>query len=168
MEIEIEKISDKYVVKRIKNHDILDVYQLCKGNPAYYVYTQSELTIESIEDDLKALPPNKGYEDKFYLGFYREDELVAIMDLIMAYPNEETAYIGLFMMNKDFQGKGVGTEIINDVILFLKKQGFSYVKLGCIKENKEGKNFWLKNMFLPTGAEIEMDDYIVVSMQREL
>ena len=38
-------------------------------------------------------------EDKYYLGFFAGDELVAVMDLILNYPKADIAFIGFFMMN---------------------------------------------------------------------
>ena len=40
------------------------------------------VTVESILEDMEALPPNKGYEDKHYIGFFYEDTLAAVMNLI--------------------------------------------------------------------------------------
>lgn len=43
------------------------------------------------------------FKDKYYVGFYHKDKLVAVMDLIVKYPNDETAFIGFFMMAKKLQ-----------------------------------------------------------------
>jgi GNAT superfamily N-acetyltransferase len=59
------------------------------------------LLLNSIRADMAALPPRKAVEDKYYLGFYEEDRLIAVMDLILGFPKEETAFVGFFMMNKD-------------------------------------------------------------------
>lgn len=67
--------------------------------------------MQSLLDDMKALPPKKSSKDKYYIGFFEVKELVAIMDLILYYPNEDTAFIGLFMILSDKQG---GTEIIGN------------------------------------------------------
>ena len=48
-------------------------------------------------NDMNALPPNKEMCDKYYLGFYDGEKLIAVMDFIMAYPDELTAFIGFFM-----------------------------------------------------------------------
>lgn len=34
------------------------------------------------------------------------------MDLILNFPDNDTAFIGFFMMNQALQGKGIGSEII--------------------------------------------------------
>ena len=47
---------------------------------------------------MEALPPQKSYED-----FFEENILVAYMDLILAYPAEDIAFIGLFMMSVKYQ-----------------------------------------------------------------
>lgn len=44
--------------------------------------------------------------------------LIAVMDLILKYPNDETAFIGLFMVDSASQGKGTGTAIIEECLCF--------------------------------------------------
>lgn len=40
------------------------------------------------------------------------------------------------------------------------------MELGCIKANKEALKFWLKKDFRPIGAEVDMNDYILITMQK--
>jgi len=163
-----KNLSFCYIVKQILEEDIWDVYSLCKGNSTYYTHKKSEPTIENMKEDLTALPPGKTIKDKHYMGFYKENQLIAIMDLIIEYPNDNTAFIGLFMLNKEYQGFGIGTKIIYDALNFLKKEGYGYARLGYIKGNLESENFWIKNKFNPTGIEVEKENYTVVVMQRDL
>ena len=76
---------------------------------------------------MKALPPKKSLKDKYYIGFFEVKELDAIMDLILYYPNEDTAFIELFMVLSDKQG---GTEIIGECCSELREIGFSAIRLG--------------------------------------
>ena len=168
MKLTEKQLSSCYRVKRILEEDILDVYSLCKGNPTYYTYKKSEPTIENMREDLTALPPGKTMNDKYYVGFYKQNKLIAIMDLIIEYPNNNTAFIGLFMMNKEYQGLGIGTKIIDEVLYILKKEGYCYARLGYIKGNLESENFWNKNKFIYTGTESEKEGYTVLVMQRDL
>lgn len=168
MQFNFKNISSQYIVKQFTQADISTIYTLCKGNPTYYKYMGIEPTLENIKAVLTQLPPNKSMENKFFLGFYKTNQLIAILDLITEYPNTETAFIGWFMLNKEFQGIGIGTKIITELLSFLKKENFCYVKLGYIKGNQESKNFWIKNQFVPTKIESETDSYVIVSMQRKL
>lgn len=164
----IELLSSKFKVKYIEEQEIQEVYELCKGNPMYYKYCPPNVIVQGIKDDMVALPNGKKPEDKYYIGFYHDDNLVAVMDLISKYPNEETAFIGFFMMSKDHQGKGEGTSIITEVCRYLKEVGFSKARLAYVKGNYQSEMFWTKNHFRRTGIETETDSYVIVVMEKQL
>ena len=164
----ISLISKEYKVRQLNKEDVGIIYALELDNPMYFKFCPPEVTKESVLDDLKALPPNMTYDDKYYIGFFLNNKLIAVMDLILHYPNKETAFIGFFMMNKKYQGKGIGSSIIDEVLMFLKEKGFSYVRLGYMKGNEQSKHFWLKNDFIPTGIEANNKQGIVVVLQKQL
>lgn len=168
MLLELNRLSSQYTVKELVEEDIPIILLLCKGNPTYYKYYKSEPTNENIKEDFTSLPPDKTMEDKYFVGFYKGDKLVAILSLITGYPSEDIAYIGWFMMNKEFQGRGVGTSIITDIMIYLKEKNFGYVKLGYIKDNLQSQNFWSKNKFSCVESEVKTDSYTIVSMQRKI
>lgn len=168
MKIQIQNLSCNYSVKRISQEDINTLLGFCKGNPLYYQHMKMQPTIENLTESMSEVPSGKTLDDKYFVGFWENDKLIAILDLIAGFPNEETAFIGWFMMNKACQGKGLGSEIIRVIMRELKKIGFQKARLGYIKGNLEAQNFWTKNGFMPTGSESEAENYIVVGMEREL
>ena len=89
-------LSSRYGARRLCDSDVGAVYRLSAGNPIFYKYCPPCVTLESIREDMKVLPPGKSGEDKFYVGFFDGSMLTAVMDLILKYPNDETAFIGLF------------------------------------------------------------------------
>lgn len=163
----IELLSTIYTVRKIEEEDIHTVFQLCEKNPQFYEYCPPFVTLDGIREDLKALPKGKTMEDKYYVGFYNNEKLVAVMDLISQYPNDKTAFIGFFMMDIAFQGQGIGSKIIHEVCTYLK-QDFDYIRLAYVKGNNQSKNFWYKNNFKPTGVEVETDAYVMVVMQKSI
>ncbi|MFT8890104.1 MAG: GNAT family N-acetyltransferase [Ethanoligenens sp.] len=162
----IKLLSTEYLVKRIKTVNIPEVFALCKSNPLYYQHCPPSITIERIQKDLTALPKGKMLKDKYYLGFYKNKSLVAIMDLICRYPNEETTFIGFFMTDQQIQGRGVGTAIMTEACQHFKKSGSSFVRLGYVKGNPQSEAFWFKNHFEKTGVEVLAEGYVIVVMQR--
>ena len=94
--------------------------------------------------------------------------LVAIMDLIIAYPDANTAFIGLFMMDSDYQGKCIGSLIINQCGHYLKQCGYNNIRLAIMKGNKQSFNFWIKNNFHLTGEERMTEIGKVCLMERIL
>jgi len=166
--MQFEKLSRRYSVRRLNEADALEIYALYQTNPQYFEAMSDIATLESTRADLTALPPNKTYEDKYYLGFYDSDALVAVMDLILAFPNQETAFIGLFMVQGARQGKGIGSSIVSQALYYLKETGFSACRLGYVKTNSQSKYFWEKNGFLPTGVQSKQEKYTIVLMEKKL
>lgn len=168
MGMEIGELSRRYEVRKLEEVDIDMIYELSAGNPMFYEYCLPYVTKESILDDMKALPHEKSFEDKYYIGFFQEGELIAVMDLILRYPNKETAFIGLFMMRKESQGKGIGSGIIRECLDFLKAQDYRFVQLCFAKGNPQSEAFWKKNGFTGRNMEFATENYISVAMERKL
>ena len=163
-----EALSSIYTVRRLDEKDAEAVFYLYQSNPQYFTAMDDVPTLSSAKADLIALPPKKAIEDKYYVGFYDEAHLVAIMDLIRGFPNEQTAFIGLFMVHAAQQGRGIGSKIIAAVLSYLKSLGFSRCRLGYVKTNLQSKSFWFKNGFLPTGVESKQEKYTIVLMEKEI
>ena len=73
--------------------DVDMVYDLRIKNSIYYQYHPPLVTRESILEDMDALPPGKTLNDKYYIGFFKRDKLIAVMELVMNYPKKKTAFI---------------------------------------------------------------------------
>ena len=164
----VSLLSDKYLVRRIDYSDIAKVYELCCNNSLHYQHCPPFVSTQSIIDDMSALPPNKDFFDKYYVGYYEGDKLIAVMDLIMAYPEESTAFIGFFMTDTSVQNKGVGSCIIEELCAALSQFDVSSIRLGWVKGNPQAEYFWHKNGFIETGATYDTDNYTVVVAQRSL
>lgn len=96
--IDIKKISKRYSVRKLNLNDVQMIYTFCKKNTQYYKYCGKELSIELIEKDLEITPPGISLEQKYYVGFWDNDKIVAVMDLVNGYPTYDYVYIGFFMM----------------------------------------------------------------------
>lgn len=161
-------LSDSYQVRKLDERDIPIILNLLQGNPQYYRYLKTQPTAENIAEDLQALPPNKELSDKFFLGFFQGQQLVAVLDLILSYPNPQTAFFGLFILDAAEQGKGIGSALISDCAQSLTEFGYQFIRLGFIKGNEQSRCFWRKNGFLPTGIETQTSDNTIVVLQRAL
>lgn len=154
----VEILSDTFAVRRLREDDVERIYDVCRGNKIFYEYHPPFVTRESIREDMAALPTGKGYKDKYFVGFFERDALVAVMDLILDYPREGVAFIGLFMMNSPYQNRGVGSKIIGECMNALGRAGFHGVRLGVDRGNPQSYAFWQKNGF----RAVSEDKYIVM------
>ncbi len=109
---------------------------------------------------MSVLPPGKDYNDKFFVGFFENETLVAIMDLIVGYPEQDTCFIGLFMVGLEYQNKGIGSEMINQCVQYLRMSGFHKIRLGVDKNNPQSNAFWKKNGFSVVGEK----DYVLMEL----
>ena len=158
--MDIELMSKNYTVRRLDRNDVEILYDMMCKNKIFYQYHPPFVTRERILEDLETLPPNKEYEDKYYVGFFEGDCLVASMDMILSYPTENAAFIGFFMMDVQWQKCGVGSRIIREVCSYLKRQGFSKIRLGVDKGNPQSFAFWSKNGFSVVGE----NEYIMMEL----
>ena len=165
--IDILKISSTYNIRRMDDTDIEAILSLCLGNTQYYEYCQAKPSMEQILNDLHVTPPGKEISDKYYIGFYLGDTLVAVMDLIDGYPEPEIAFIGFFMMNKDLQGQGIGTGIIRETAEYLSSTGKTSIRLGIDKDNPQSTHFWKKNGFKVI-SEVGRDGWTVLVAEKDL
>ena len=166
--MDIAAISTRYRVRLLTEEDIPEILSLCRENTLYYRYCPPFVTEKTIAADMKALPPHKTPRDKYYLGFYDGGKLIAVTDLITAFPDSETAFIGFFMTDVSVQNAGVGSGIIGGLCSFLAREGFSFVRLGWVKGNPQAEHFWKKNGFSETGVSYETGGYTVIVARRPI
>jgi RimJ/RimL family protein N-acetyltransferase len=101
---------------------------------------------------LGALPPGKGYDDKFVLGAYEDESLVGCVDLIRHYPSASFAYIGLLLIAQRLEGQGYAANVFGEVRKFIAKwQTCTVLRLGVLATNPRAMRFWLNLGFQPTG-----------------
>lgn len=165
--INISELSSTYTVRRMLDTDIDEILTLCKGNALYYKYCEAEATREQIAEDLHITPPGIGPADKYYLGYYHDQELIAVLDLIDGYPDPAYGFIGFFMMAAEVQGSGLGTRIIGDLCRSLKAQGKRKIRLGIDQGNPQSGHFWKKNGFSVI-REVPNGDWTILAAEKEL
>ena len=74
-------------------------------NPTYVKHCPPVPTEALILSDLTKLPKGKNLPDNHFVGYFDKGILVAGLGLIAGYPSEETAFIGLFILDKAYQGR---------------------------------------------------------------
>ena len=145
--IDINRLSKNYNVRSLTKEDIDIIYQLCLGNTLFYKYVKQSPNKDEILNDLIITPPNVSINDKYYVGFFDGDNLVSVMDIIDGWPERSIIYIGFFMVDINYQGRGVGSSIISEVISYFKDIKKEKVRLAIDDGNNQSMSFWKKNGF---------------------
>ena len=98
-----ENIFTPYKARKLTEADVPGILDLYLENTEYFKHCLPSPSYETIKEDLAALPPGKEAADKYFIGIFDGNFLVAVMDLIDRYPDSRTAFIGLFMVSKSYQ-----------------------------------------------------------------
>ncbi|CYT98671.1 GNAT family N-acetyltransferase [Streptococcus suis] len=159
--MKISQFSKHYQVRKLADADLEQVLVLYQTNPLYFEHFPPLPSLESLANDLVDCPPGKELSDKYFLGFWDKERLVAILDLIDGYPTEDTAYIGLFMVDSRLAGQGLGSKVIAELLSRLATH-FKKVRLGYVESNPQASHFWSKVGFCPTGEVKELAGKTIV------
>ena len=71
------------------------------------------------------------------------------------------------MMNKQLQGKQIGTAIIQELIAYLKMIGKTSIRLAIDKENPQSTQFWKKNGFFII-KEVDRNGWTILIAEKAL
>lgn len=85
-----------------------------------------------------------------------DDTYIGIIDFMEKNPRDQLPWIGLFMIHRDYQSYGFGTQAYMKFESNLQSQGIRMVHIGVLIRNLKAKTFWELLNFKP---------YKVIKMQ---
>jgi len=99
-----------------------------------------------------ALPPDKTYEDKFVWGLYEGEAMIGCADVIRGYPVREKAVIGLLLLARAWQRRGLGralATLVEQAIAVWPE--IARLRIGVVASNEGALAFWRKVGYRETG-----------------
>lgn len=169
---ELRRRMPQYSLEIISEANLGEVYAMLRTNAYFYQRTQEHaVTVEECRDDITALPPGKSLVSKAYFAVYEDGKCLAAIDFIEGYPDHKTGYLGLFIVDAERHGQGIGTKILNVIEEAAKELDFQYLQLACHETNEKGFLFWLKKGFREirrSERKTEGKVYQIISLQKEL
>jgi GNAT superfamily N-acetyltransferase len=102
---------------------------------------------------LIAVPPGFNPEGKRTIGIWEGEELIAFADVLLGYPDPETAYIGLLIVHGSRHGEGLGRELHKAVLKRIRQETVAQqIRLGIVETNADAAEpFWSALGYAPTG-----------------
>lgn len=168
-DFDISMLSSEYKTKQIDEGDIRSVYDLCRENRRYYRLLGAKPSLRNLTELISEVPEGSKPSQKHFVGFYdKNNSLVAVLDLITGYPENDDAFIGWFMVDANKQGIGIGSQLVADIRAAMKGQGFDYLSLCVVKENEEALSFWQRQGFSLTGKEETSGSVTKAYMARDI
>jgi uncharacterized protein len=105
------------------------------------------------QSTLMFVPEGKSPDDKAVFGVWAGDELVGILDLLLRYPDDETLYLGLLLIDRDRQGQGIGAAACQALErdLLPRWPWARRLRLSVLRSNDQVLGFWRRMGFTETG-----------------
>jgi len=75
------------------------------------------------------------------------NKIIGFFNLYHGYPDKDTLWISMFVIDAEFHGCGLGQEVISSLSLEGKKRGWKAIGLGVYLKNWKGIRFWFHNGF---------------------
>jgi len=151
------KISENWSInnltmRKAKSDDIKDLNSICATWEDKILLEGDEFPKGYIENCINNgdLPPIKGADiSKYYLMVIQktDSDIIGFFDLYHGYPNNETIWISIFLIDKAVQGNSYGKEVIESICQECKNSGWKSIGLGVHLKNWKGLRFWTNNGF---------------------
>jgi len=146
-----------FKIRFLTDADQAELLALEQSNPEYHrQFSPNELTLAEIHDDLTAHPDEIVAAQKQVFGFYLANHLVAVLDILNQYPEQDFLFIGLLMVGNDYQRRSVGSVIATGLMKAALKSDIHCLQLTRVSSDTAVAAFWKKlgfddgdQLFLP-------------------
>jgi ribosomal protein S18 acetylase RimI-like enzyme len=105
------------------------------------------------QSTLMFVPEGRSPADKVAFGVWVDDALVGLFDLLLRHPDEETVYIGLLLVDRARQGRGIGAAACRalDREVAARWPWARRLRLSVVRTNDQVLGFWRRMGFAETG-----------------
>ncbi len=111
-----------------------DYFELVQGAPA---------GDEEVDDFLTDCPEDRTEDDLYCFGVFAGDELVAAASNFKDFPDPDTWWIGMFLVEPDRRGTGLGRAFFEALYDWFLDQRALEIQLGVLEPNEGGREFWV-------------------------
>lgn len=156
----LQLLLPQYTILRITKSNYNRYLDVFYSNAEYYNLTDGRPAIESdCLDTINYCPKNFDTNKVYLVGFSQNDIAISVLSCLEDYPKTAILYIGLLLVDKTSQSKGVGSELVQ-AIIEASKGSFDLIQLSVQGNNKAALSFWEKMGFIFDRSNVEKADNI--------
>ena len=155
----------EFDIERITTDDFEKYEEIFYCNKEYYMLTDGQVANkDTIIETIEYCPSDFPKENVFNIGFAYNGKPVCSLFALYGYPDEQTFYIGLFLMNEDFKKQGIGTKVIKTLFASVSDTVIEKFCLSVQDNNISGCKFW-KNLGFEVVNQNMCEGFVNLSMQ---
>lgn len=128
------------LIQEARGRDAAEIHDLYKEVMQYdYPIDKMEKMIEFVYKDL----------DNYVFIAKEQDKIVGVMEIVIKYSIHKPSYliINCLAVAMHYQGKGVGTQLVQYVDHFAKQRGLGSIQVGSQFKRLQAHHFYKKNGF---------------------
>lgn len=161
-----------YQVRELTHENDAQIYALQKANQAFFsLFMDHHLTHQEAVADLDSVATQAKADQKYYLGFFDHDKLVASLDLTIDYPGPKIVWIGQYLTDPQAVTDDQKTALLTQVLKTLRQLATQTVQLILPKRDVTDQKFYETLKFeavSETKAPLAGNSVDVVIYQRQL
>ncbi|SJZ45612.1 GNAT family N-acetyltransferase [Anaerorhabdus furcosa] len=135
-------------IRKLTKENVEDIYNCLLSNDEYNKMSNDEVSRKVAEDMLSCRPPGIMEENKTLYGAFEEDKCIGISDVIFGYPDKETSFIGLLMIDGEHHKQGYGKRFYELIEKVIDSNAYKKIALGVLMNNMKGYTFWQKQGYV--------------------
>lgn len=133
-----------YSVKLLTKEDAAVLQTLYEQCSEFAVLTYGKaFAANAAREEFDDLPDGKTTQDIYIFGLFDScNELIGMISSVRLYPNNQTWWLGLMMLNPLQRRQKIGSQFYQAFENWVLAQGVSQVSLCAIEANETGLKFW--------------------------
>ena len=140
----LQALLPNFIIEPVTIDNLSTYEPIFYSNDEYYYLTDGHrATRELCEDTLCDYPPYKVYS----VGMSQNGQAISFLSILEGYPDADTLYIGLLLVDEKFKRKSIGSTIMTVLFTIAADMNFKTLKLSVQENNISGLNFWKKMGF---------------------
>lgn len=164
---DLQRELPAYEIKTIDESNCERILDVLTSNQAYFrLFGEEAVSTLTCKKMIDALPPHFDARNKLLVGFWKDAQPIALLDVLTAYPTDGSVWIGLLLIHARMHGQAIGRTIHNALAKAAQMRGYSSIQLGVMAENKKALAFWQKLGYrifrnTPATSPLEQDVYVL-------
>ena len=123
--------------------ELTALQRVLDATPGYFnLITGRPATSDEAQKLFEPPPSSCKYDEKLVYGVFLGDEMIGCVDILRGYPDEHTAFLGLFLISEAWQSMGYGRYALDWMNATITEWGCTKVRLAVVDTNRPALAFW--------------------------